>query len=134
MAWRILLTVIYGSAFGAIVAGPEPEAGAGLVLLIATWSAAPPVGFVVGRWWVVLAFILVLIGTAIGGNPGYDTPVATWWTFTGMAMFIAVGVPLLLGVGAYRLWSRDRTGSWTPPGRRQGRWRRFAWTRKVPPA
>lgn len=76
MAWRILVTVFYGSVFGAIMAGPEPEAGAGLVLLISLWAAAPLVGFLVGRWWLALAFALILTGTANGLDPGYDTPVA----------------------------------------------------------
>lgn len=90
--------------------------------LLALWLAAPAIGFLIGRWWVLFAVIGALAGRAIGwdsaendGNP------ALWWPYV-LTTIVLFGGPLLLGVltsrafsparpsNAWRKWS---SGSWS---------------------
>ena len=98
MAWRILLAGLYAVVLGALMAlensNPSMSDVPGLVL----WLAAPVIGFLVGRWWVLFVVAGVIFGRAIGWDPGEnDGNPALWPPYVVMAIII-VGIPLLLGV------------------------------------
>ena len=97
MIWRALLTVAYALVYGAVMALDNSE-GVSDVLLVAVWLLAPVVGFLVGRWWVVLAVLGPVLGRMIGwdaaehdGNAALSPPYVV--TLVGL-----VALPLLLGV------------------------------------
>ena len=77
--------------------------------VLALWLAAPIVGFLVGRWWILLAVAGLLIGHAIGWDPGEnDGNPAFWWPYL-VSLTVLLGLPLLIGVmlsAAYRRWRR----------------------------
>lgn len=99
MAWRILLTVVYAIACGAVFAldnlqlWPGGEAFSLVVL-----AAGLVVGFLVGRWWVLLAVLGGLIGRTIGwGEDGHDGNPALWWPYI-MSTVLFFGTVLVLGL------------------------------------
>ena len=79
MTWRVLLTAAYAMAFGALLA-LDNTAEVSNVLLVGAWLLAPVVGFLVGRWWVVLAVLGPIVGRAVGWDPSdHDGNPALWW-------------------------------------------------------
>jgi hypothetical protein len=105
--WRILLTVLYTGLFGALMALENSNPGMSDVPLLATWLAAPVVGFLVGRWWVLLAVAGEIIGRAIGWDPGENDGNPAFWPPYVVSAFVLLGLPLLLGVAAARRRSRS---------------------------
>lgn len=94
--YAIPLTVVYSAAFGAAMAA-DNQGHDVATLLFTLWAAAPVVGFLVGRWWVVLAVIGTLVGHAIGwdrgendGNPAFRFPFI-------LAQIVFIGGPFGLG-------------------------------------
>jgi hypothetical protein len=107
VAWRALLTVLYAAAFAALMALDNYGVDVPPILAIGLWVLAPVVGFLVGRWWVLLVVVAALAGRAIGWDPSeHDGNPALWppYVLTAIAF---VGAPLLLGV----VLSRLRRGS-----------------------
>lgn len=110
MTWRILLTVLYASVLGGLMAVGNSNPGMSDIPLLAAWLAAPVVGFLVGRWWVLLAVAGAIIGRAIGWDPGEnDGNPAFWPPYVVMAIVIC-GLPLLLGVGLSGIWQKPSAG------------------------
>jgi hypothetical protein len=106
VAWRILLTGGYAALLGMLMALENFDPGMSDLPLLIAWLAAPVVGFLVGRWWVVFAAAGVLIGRAIGwdaaendGNPALWPP----YVVTALAL---VGIPLLVGAVCSYVWSK----------------------------
>jgi hypothetical protein len=111
MLWRVLLTALYGCVFGALVALENFDPGMSDAPLIAISIAAPLIGFLVGRWWVVLAVIGVLAGRAIGWDPGENDGNPALWPPYVATTIVFLGLPLIVGVTlshAWRSW-RGRT-------------------------
>ena len=73
------------------------------VPLVATWLAAPVVGFLVGRWWVLLAVAGAVMGRAIGWDPGENDGNPAFWPPYVVSAIVLFGLPLLLGVGASKI-------------------------------
>jgi hypothetical protein len=99
--WRILLTALYASAFGAAMALENAHPGMPDAPVLAIWLLAPVVGFMVGRWWVVFAVVGMIFGRAIGWDAGEnDGNVVTDVVF--------LGLPLYLGVVLSGAWQNRR--------------------------
>ncbi|HET6998480.1 MAG TPA: hypothetical protein VFI03_07805 [Solirubrobacterales bacterium] len=97
MIWRILLTVLFAGALATTFAlenfNPEMSGYPLLVVWLVGWG----VGFLVGRWWAVLAVVGALVGRVIGWDPGEsDGNPALWWPYVVMTI-IFFGTPLLVG-------------------------------------
>jgi len=59
---------------------------------------APLTGFLVGRWWAVLAVVGAIFGRAIGWDAGeHDGNPALWPPYV-VSTLILLGVPVLVGV------------------------------------
>jgi hypothetical protein len=97
--YALVLASGYGALFGAVTAAGNfgyDLTTSGVTL----WIAAPAVGFLAERWWVVLATIGVLAGHAIGWNSAeHDGDPALWSPFV-VTQFLVVGGPLVLGAFA----------------------------------
>jgi hypothetical protein len=106
--WRVLLAALYAIAFGALLALENFNPEMSDMPLLAVWLAAPVVGFLVGRWWVLLAIAGALVGRTIGWDPGENdgTP-AFWWPFA-LTMAVLLGLPLLFGVALSQAWQDRR--------------------------
>lgn len=111
MIWRVLLTALYAGVLGALMALENSDPGMSDIPLLAAWLAAPVVGFLVGRWWVLLAVAGQVIGRAVGWDPGENDGNPAFWPPYVMSAIVLLGLPLLFGVGASRVWqgSRQRT-------------------------
>jgi hypothetical protein len=102
MTWRAILTVAYAVVFGAVMALDNSE-GIPDVLLVAVWLLAVVVGFLVGRWWVVLAILGPLLGRTIGWDAAdNDGNAALWWPYVVTTIGL-VALPLLAGVWLSRI-------------------------------
>ncbi len=97
VAWRILLTAAYGVAFGAVLALHNHGTGGGDAVTAVVWALAPVVGFLVGRWWVALAFLGALVGHAIGWDPASNDGDPAFWPPFLVMFALLVGGPLALG-------------------------------------
>jgi hypothetical protein len=100
MAWRILLVALYAGIFGAVVALENSSPGMSDVPALVLWLMAPVVGFLVGRWWVLLAVVGVIVGRTVGWDPGENDGNPALWPPYVVMTIIFVGLPLLLGVAA----------------------------------
>lgn len=109
MAWRILLTVLYAAAIGALMALENLNPGMSDAPLLTAWLAGSVVGFLVGRWWVLAAVVGAMVGHVIGWDPGEnDGNPALWPPYLFMtSVFLAI--PLFLGVVASRGFQHFRT-------------------------
>lgn len=97
MNMRVALTVLYGVVLGAVLALDNFVAMPD-ILKVAVWLLAPVVGFLVGRWWAVLAVVGALVGRAIGWEAAeHDGNSAIWPPYV-VSMIALIGIPLLLGV------------------------------------
>jgi hypothetical protein len=112
VAWRALLTALYAVALGALLAVDNYGVDVPVPVTLGVWMMAPAVGFLVGRWWVLLAVVGAVAGRAIGWDAGeHDGNPALWppYVLTAIAF---VGAPLLLGLALSLLWrgpaSRNR--------------------------
>jgi hypothetical protein len=101
--YGIPLTVVYAAAFGAAMAA-DNQGHDVATLLFTLWVAAPVVGFLVGRWWVVLAVIGVLAGHAIGWDRGENDGNPAFWPPFILAQIVFIGSPLGLGALASAMW------------------------------
>lgn len=114
--YGIALTVIYGLAFGAAMTAGN--LGHDMPTLSFTlWIAAPVVGFLVGRWWVVLAVIGMLVGHAIGWDRGENDGNPAFWPPFILAQIVFIGGPLGLGALASALWRERNRPSTGDPAR-----------------
>jgi hypothetical protein len=107
--WRVLLTVLYAAVTGALMAYENFHPDMSSAPYAVAWLAAPVVGFLVGRWWVVLAVLGVVAGRAIGWEPGENDGNPALWPPYVVTAFVSVGLPLLIGAGcsyAWRAWRR----------------------------
>jgi len=113
MAWRVLLAVFYGAAYGAVSAWENFDPGISDVPLFVVWIAAPIVGFAVGRWWVVFAVVGALVGRVIGWDSGENDGNPALWPPYVAAMLVYLGIPLLIGAACSRVWRswRQRPGA-----------------------
>jgi hypothetical protein len=107
--WRLLLTALYGGICGALVAYENfhPEVSSTPYLVASL--AAPVVGFLVGRWWVVLAVLGVLVGRTIGWDAGENDGVPALSLLHMVAAFFFLALPLMVGFVcsyAWRAWRR----------------------------
>ena len=107
MIWRIALTGLYAAAFGGLLAFENVNPGMSDTPLLVLWIAAPVVGLLVGRWWVLLAVVGAMIGHVVGwdagendGNPALWPPYLVMWP-------LLLGLPLCLGV-AFSRFRSDR--------------------------
>ena len=98
MLWRILLTVLYASAFGAVMALENFHPGMPDAPVLVIWLLAPVVGFLVGRWWVVFAVAGAIFGRAIGWDAGENDGNPAFWLPYVVTAIAFLGFPLLLGV------------------------------------
>jgi hypothetical protein len=106
--WRVILTVLYAGAFGAVIALENINPEMSDIPLLALWLAAPVIGFLVGRWWVVFAVVGALIGRTIGWDSGdNDGNPALWWPYL-LTTIVFLGFPLLLGVVVSQTWQSRR--------------------------
>ncbi len=107
MIWRIALTGLYAVAFGGLLALENANSGMSDTPLLVLWLAAPAVGFLVGRWWVLFALVGALVGHMIGWDAGEnDGNPALWPPYLVMLLFL-LGLPLYLGATFSRI-RRDR--------------------------
>lgn len=107
--WRVLLTVLYAGVLGVLMVLENSNPGMSDIPLLAAWLAAPVVGFLVGRWWVLLAVAGAIIGRAIGWDPGENDGNPAFWPPYVVMAIVLLGLPLLLGVVASEIWqSRQR--------------------------
>jgi hypothetical protein len=98
VTWRIALTIFYAIACGTLLAMENFNPEMSDALLLVAWLAAPVVGFLVGRWWVLLVVLAVLVGRAIGWDAGdNDGNSAFWWPYL-LTTTVFFGGPLLVGV------------------------------------
>lgn len=104
---RVALTLLYAIALGAVTALDSFD-DLPAIIPLAAWALAPLVGFLVGRWWVVLAVLGGLIGLTIGWNPAeHDGNPSLWFPY--VTSFVAfVGLPLLVGVAIAVVRERRR--------------------------
>lgn len=111
MIWRVLLTAAYAVLFGALVALENFHPEMSDAPLIAVWVLAPGVGFLVGRWWVLLAFAGAVVGRAIGWDPGENDGNPALWPPYIISSIVLFGLPLLSGVALYQgLFQNRRRG------------------------
>ena len=108
MLWRVLLTVLYASAFGAVMALENFHPGMSDAPLLVIWLVAPVVGFLVGRWWVVFAVAGAIFGRAIGWDAGENDGNPAFWLPYVVADVLFLGLPLYLGVVLSRAWQNRR--------------------------
>lgn len=93
----VALTALYALALGVVMA-LENVVDIPDVFLVAVWLFAPVVGFLVGRWWVVLAVAGAVVGRMIGWDSAeHDGNPALWPPYL-VSMILLIGLPLLLGV------------------------------------
>ena len=86
------------------------------VMWLLAWLAAPVVGFLVGRWWVVFAALGMIFGRAIGWDPGENDGNPAFWPPYVVTAFISVGLPLLVGVACSYVWRAWNRPSVEPGG------------------
>ncbi|HEX5713434.1 MAG TPA: hypothetical protein VFX85_08995 [Solirubrobacterales bacterium] len=108
MTWRILVTALYAGVLGALMA-LENSSGIPDALLLGAWLAGLGVGFLVGRWWVLVALVGMLVGRAIGWDPGEHDGVPAFSPPHVLTMVVFAGLPLLLGVAISGIWERRRS-------------------------
>ncbi len=109
MVWRVLLTALYAVVAGALMALDNHGTDIPDAVSVAVLLAAPVVGFLVGRWWAVLAVLGVVVGRSMGWDPAENDGNPALWPPYLIAIFVYVGLPLLAGVGCshvVRLWKR----------------------------
>lgn len=108
MIWRVLLTVLYAGALGLLKALGNSDSGMSDIPLLAVWLAGPVVGFLVGRWWVLLAVAGEIIGRAIGWNPAENDGNPAFWPPYVVWAIVFFGLPLISGVGISKIWQGRR--------------------------
>lgn len=109
MIWRVLLTALYASALGALMALENFNPGMSDTPMLAAWLVAPVIGFLVGRWWVLFAVVGALAGRAIGWDSGENDGTPALWPPYVLMTIVYLGLPLLLGVlfpQAWQSWRR----------------------------
>jgi hypothetical protein len=108
MAWRVLLTALYSSVLGAVMALENSHPGMSEIPLLAVLLMGPVVGFLVGRWWVLFAVIGAIVGRAIGWDAGENDGNPAFWPPYVLGALVLWGTPLLLGVAASQGWQSWR--------------------------
>lgn len=98
MIWRALLTALYAATLGALMALDNFGHDVPTFLALGVWLMAPVVGFLVGRWWVLLAVGGVLAGRAIGWDPSENDGNPALWPPYVVVALAYVGGPLALGM------------------------------------
>ena len=86
------------------------------VLWLFAWLAAPVVGFLVGRWWVVFAVVGAVFGRAIGWDSGENDGNPALWPPYVITEVALIGVPLLVGVACSFLRRQRHRPSVEPGG------------------
>jgi len=109
--WRVLLTVLYAGVLGALMALENSNPGMSDIPLLAALLAAPVVGFLVGRWWVLLAVAGGIVGRAIGWDPGENDGNPAFWPPYVVTVIVLLGLPLLLGVVVSTIWRNRQRGA-----------------------
>jgi len=94
---RVALTLLYAIALGAVMALDNLD-DLPAIIPLAAWALAPLVGFLVGRWWAVLAVFGGLIGRPIGWDSSENDGNPALWLPYVMSFVVFIGFPLLLGV------------------------------------
>jgi hypothetical protein len=117
VTWRVLLTALYAGVLGTLLALENSNPGMSNVPMVAAWLAAPLVGFLVGRWWALLAVAGAIIGRAIAWDPGENDGNPAFWPPYVVFAIVLLGLPLLLGAGASRIWRDSRRGALEPGNR-----------------
>lgn len=117
MIWRVLLSALYAGVVGALMALENADPGMPDALPIAVWLAAPVVGFLVGRWWVLFAVVGALAGRTVGWDSGENDGNPALWPPYVLTAIVFLGLPLLLGVVLSQAWrGRHRSSiGGTPP-------------------
>ena len=114
----VLLTAAFTVACGASVAIQNSDSETGDDLLIACVFASPVVGFLVARWWVVIAVVGPVFGRTIGWDAGEnDGNPALWppYVFSTIALFgLPLAAGLALGIVGRYLVGVVRDGSLPP--------------------
>jgi len=107
MDTRVALTLLYAVVLGAVLA-LDNFVGVPDILKVAVWLLAPVVGFLVGRWWVVLAVLGALVGRVIGWEAAeHDGNPALWPPYV-VSTIVLIGLPLLAGVAISMARDRSR--------------------------
>jgi hypothetical protein len=109
--WRVLFTVFYAGVLGGLMALENSNPGMSDAPLLAAWLAAPVVGFLVGRWWVLLAVTGGIVGRAIGWDPGENDGNPAFWPPYVVSSIVLIGLPLLLGVVVSKIWRPRQRGA-----------------------
>ena len=109
MIWRVLLVVLYAGIVGGLFTYENfhPEMS-GTPYVVAA-LAALVVGFVVGRWWVIMAGLGVVLGRMIGWDASENDGVPALSLLHVVGAFLFVALPLLVGAVcsyAWRAWRR----------------------------
>jgi hypothetical protein len=107
MAWRVLLTALYAGVLGALMALDNSVDVPDALWLIA-WLAAPVVGFLVGRWWAILAVVGAIVGRTIGWDPSENDGNPALWLPYLVTIVLLIGLPLLLGAICSYVWRARR--------------------------
>lgn len=93
---RIGLTLLYAAVLAAVTALDNLDAVPD-VLPLAVWLLAPVIGFLVGRWWVVLAALGANVGRPIGWDPAENDGNPALWLPYLISSLVFIGALLLLG-------------------------------------
>ena len=116
MIWRVLLTVFYGVLLGALMALENSRPDVPDLVWLLAWLAAPVVGFLVGRWWVVFAVVGAVFVRAIGWDSGENDGNPALWPPYVITEVVLIGVPLLAGVACSFLRRQRHRPSVEPSG------------------
>jgi hypothetical protein len=108
VTWRLLLTIAYAAAVGAVLALENSDPGMSEVPILAAWLVAVVVGFLVGRPWVMLAAVGAVVGRTIGWDAGENDGNPALWPPYVVVTIIAYSLPLFIGVGVRGLWHNRR--------------------------
>lgn len=98
MTRRVPLALGYAGALAVVMALANIGPGISGAPLVVVWIVAPVVGYLVGRWWVLLALVGVLMGRTIGWDPGENDGNPALWLPYVVSSVAFFGLPLLGGV------------------------------------
>jgi hypothetical protein len=95
--FRVLLTLGYAIGLGAMVVADNFNPGMSNVPMIVVWVCGLPVGFAVGRWWVLLAVVGWLVALPIGYDPADHDGNPAFWLPRVVVTTVLLAAPLFLG-------------------------------------